>query len=669
MFGDSCNFHDDFQNDEEVNIPELVEKLHAYNVAYYNEDESPLSDEEYDRLKDLLKSVSPNHPFLSRIGSPISKVSEWKKAHHKIAMGSLNKVNTKAEFKNWAKQCDANEFMLSVKLDGISIDLEYEKGKLIKAITRGDGIIGEDILSNVLKMQNVKKEFRDLALVQFTGSLRGEIVIHRDDFIALNKESEKNGDRVYKNPRNSASGIAKNFDGKYAKYCSILYYDIVSKDKEFKTELEKFQSMDLDLNLEMAPNLFCENIECCLEEYENYEESLREEWPYELDGLVIVVNDIQKQKDLGETYGNKKGAIAWKFGAVYKNAVVKNVRWDMGKNGTLTPVCEIDSVRLMGTDIKNVNIYNLDYFKKYKLGIGDIVKIFRANDVIPKIESIVEHVGKKFKILSNCPTCNNETEELEKFLVCSNEECESKYLGNLNKFVEVLQIMNISEGIIEKLYNAKVLKHPQDFFKMKLNHFSDIEGLGEKSFNKIMEHFLEKTDIELPVFIGALNILQISTKIAEKIYNAGYDTIDKMEQLNEKQLVQIKGLKEKTAYKFINGLKKKKSIIQGLLDVGITIKKNERKVVEMEDNKLEGKSFCWTGSLEKVNPDTNKNFKREEAWDLARKYGGIVSESVKKGLDYLVTPNLETNSSKAQKARKYGVQVISENEFWKMLNL
>lgn len=369
-------FDEDFK-EEEISISEIVEKLKEASAAYYNGQDPIMSDEEFDNLKDKLKSLNSNHPFLYQIGSSVSEVTQWKKEKHKIPMGSLNKVNTRIEFENWCESVECSDFVVMTKMDGISIDLEYSKGKLIKAITRGDGIVGEDILSNVIQMKNVKSESKG-----FTGSLRGEIVIHRDDFVELNKEAEKNGDRVYKNPRNAASGISKAYDGVYAKFCSILYYDIQSSGDVYYDEISKFGHI-IDLGLEPCWYSIDLNITGSIAIYQEFERKLREEYPYEIDGLVIAVNDLEKQKELGFVYDNLKGKIAWKFGSIEKIAKVLDVTWECGLNRRITPVIHIEPTKIGGVEVTKMTCHNLEIFKSLGIYKGCNLLFKRANDVVP----------------------------------------------------------------------------------------------------------------------------------------------------------------------------------------------------------------------------------------------------------------------------------------------
>lgn len=648
---------EDFET-EETSIPEIRRKLEEASDSYYNNSVSLMSDEEFDNLKDQLFKLAPNDSFFSKVGAPVQS-SDWKKEKHKIPMGSLNKVNTEEEFNTWVRQTGVKEFLLMTKLDGISLDLEYFKGKLIKAITRGDGTIGEDILSNVIQMKNVRPDIKG-----FTGSLRGEIVISKTDFEDLVKESVKNGDRAYKNPRNAASGIAKAFDGKYARFCTVVYYDMTGDDIEH--EFTKFMIMSMEFSLGGCWHTKCKTPSEVIEFYKKFEASYREDYEYEIDGLVVAVNDIQAQKDLGFVHDNPKGKIAWKFGSIKKETVLRDVIWEVGLNRRITPVGQFDPTPIGGITVENATIHNVDIFKSLNLGKGDRVIISRRNDVIPYLEEVLEHKGKKFPIPDLCPSCGEDTEVEGKFLVCSNDGCKALYLGNLQKWVVKLEIMDISYATIEKLYSAGKIEQPSDFYTLSVSDIASLDGLGEKSAKKILDQFNSKKEIDLPTLIGGLNMSSFSNSQCEKLVKAGYDSLDKLYALTEDKLCAIPGIKEAIAKKILTGLKQKKSVVDKLLKVGIKIKAIERVEIETVSQKLAGKSFVFTGSVQKTN-EKGERFTREDLQRLVVINGGENHTSVKKGTTYLVQADPSSASSKTKKAIQLGTEILSEDNFFKMI--
>lgn len=361
-----------FSNKSEK-IEKIRNKLIAANDAYYNKNQSFLTDQEFDNLKDKLQELSPNDPFLSQVGAPV-KVTEWKKARHKIPMTSLNKVNTVEEFKKWAKNIKANDFLIMEKMDGISIELIYKEGNLIDAITRGDGTIGESIVTNVSKMINVKKNINN-----FSGSLRGEIIFCKNNFIEVNEKLKTNKKKVFSNLRNAASGISKRYDGVFSEKLSVIFYDC---SLYFKSEEEKLKYMEnvLDVKTCFWKRLKTENL---IEVFQDYENKNRENLKYEIDGMVVRVNCINLQKVLGMLGSNPYWSVAWKFKSLQKVAVLKNVKWNVGNSRRLTPIGEIEPVYIGGVKIMNVSLHNFENFRKLKLYKNCRVIIKRSNDVIP----------------------------------------------------------------------------------------------------------------------------------------------------------------------------------------------------------------------------------------------------------------------------------------------
>lgn len=269
------------------------------------------------------------------------------------------------------------------------------------------------------------------------------------------------------------------------------------------------------------------------------------------------------------------------------------------------------------------------------------------------------------QVPTNCPVCGHELEEDGKFLICPNDGCPALALGNLNKWISSLDIKDIGESTIEALYNAGKVNDVADFYTLNVDDIANLERLGEKSAKKILEHLKEKMELTLPEFLGSLNMHSFSTSRVEMLVDAGYDTVEKIISANVEQLIKIKGIEEKTANRIIEGMQSRVSVIQKLIDVGITIKAVEKK--EKVDGCLNSMSFCFTGKIETMNPDTGKNFTRNEMWKLVESNGGEVAKSVTKGTNYLVMVDPNSTSSKAQKARKVGTKVLGEEDFFKMI--
>lgn len=353
-----------------TDITELADKIIKARNDYYNH-QPKVSDALFDKWVDELTKLDPNHPAITSVGAPIV-VSEWKKASHEVPMGSLNKVNTADEFKAWVKSCnDAKKFLLCEKLDGLSISTKWEAGKLVQAVTRGNGSEGEDITVNVVRMKGIPKKLKK----NFTGHLRGEILLKKSDHQKYFSE--------YSNPRNAASGLAKRLDGEGVEHLTIMMYKVEGKD--FKTEEDQFEFLDA-LGTITTQHTMCFCVQDVLDVYELYSTRKREKLDWDIDGLVLRVDNLAEQESLGELNHRPKGQIAFKFEAEAKETTLKNIVWQVGNSGRITPVAEFDTVDLMGAAVERASLHNYKRVKQLKLFKDCKILVSRRNDVIPFVE-------------------------------------------------------------------------------------------------------------------------------------------------------------------------------------------------------------------------------------------------------------------------------------------
>ena len=629
-----------------MTLQEKTERLLAAQAAYYN-DEPVMTDAEYDQLYEEVKVENPSNYAITKIGSkPVE--NGWKKVEHKMPMGSLNKAKNTIELRNWAQSngwLDA-EYCLSHKLDGLSIDCVYENGKLIDAITRGDGVIGDSVYSNVKSMNGVK----NVLMLRFDGSARGEIILTTENLEKINSILRNEGGKELKTLRNAAAGITKRLDGRFAEYLTVQFYDVTG---DFRTKADKFNFID-DCGLRM-----CWWVVCRLDEieriYQKYEERIRAQLNFDIDGMVVDINDCKVFKDAGMVNDNPRAAVALKFGPMVKNSAIVNIEWQVGDSGRLTPVAEIEPITLTGATVQKCSLHNYEIFKNLDLNKGDIVEVIRSNDVIPHLEQVVQKCssGKKFQIPDVCPCCSAPTIIEGKYLVCGNIDCPGKKLGNLNKWIEVTEIMGVGPSIVEMLYENELVRTPADFYKILPDQLLGIERMGRTSAKKIVDSIQMKKELSLDVFIGGLNIPNFSCSKAESLMENGYDTIQKMQALTVEDIVKIKGFEQKTAEYIVRGLQAKFNIILDLLEV-VKIKMKASAI----NNKLQGKSFCVTGTL---------SFDRKVFIEKVNMYGGVFKSGVGRGLNYLVISDPNSTSTKAQKARKDGITLISEDQFLAMI--
>lgn len=629
-------------NQDEIN--ELAAAIIKHRRDYYNGCPT-ISDAAFDHLVDILARSVPNHYAVTSVGSPVEANTEWRKARHEIPMGSLDKVNTPEEFREWASDIfSANtSIFFTEKLDGASIELIYNEGELVQALTRGDGTEGEDIVRNVVKMSGVRRFIPD-----FTGSLRGEIILRKSQ---LNKHFKD-----LANPRNAATGIARRINGEGCEHLDILYYQVLGNAEDlggdFKSEFLQFKFIEdtLKLKTPVYEAFAGKNIdEICafvIQKWEEYHR-LREERDYDIDGLVIRVNDLAVQIELGDKDMRPKGAKAFKFRNENALSRITDVLWQTGNAGTITPVAEIDPVQLLGVTVTRASLYNIAYINELKLDVGAKVLVCRANDVIPRIEEVVKGTGTVLKAPNKCPTCLGPVDlRGEKLMCVSVDTCPAQKVGRLINWVSSLNILEWGEALLTRLVESGKVKNISDLYRLSIEDLMNLERMGEKSAKKCHQLLWARNPIPLEIFLGSLSIPLIAVSTIKMVMEAGFDNLDSILTAPKDELMKVKGLGPSKTESLFNGLRHNRGIILDLLDLGVKI---ENKII----GPLNGMSFQFTGTM--------KN-KRAALEKIVVEKGGQV-KSVGKGLTYLVIDNPSSGTSKAVAARKLGIKLISEDDF------
>ncbi len=613
-------------------IKELEDKIIQARIDYYN-NQPVYSDKVYDAWIDELRRLDPNNKAVTAVGAPVV-ASEWKKAKHQIPMGSLNKVNLPVELLDWGKDKDCNSWLVVEKLDGLSIEVIYERGKVVQTLTRGDGEIGEDITVNVIRMGGVNPDLKE----DFNGSLRGEIImlksIHQKYF----------ADKA--NPRNAASGVSKRLDGVNVDKLNILFYQVLG-DMDFKTETEQFDW--LTKHKVGIPNTWSfKTLAEVNKHWRTYQDKDRDKLDYDIDGLVIRIDDMAKQMAWGDKDLRPLGAIAFKFDNATAESTIREINFQIGNSGRLTPVATFDPVQLVGATVTRASLYNMSYIEELGLDIGATVLIARANDVIPRVEELIKGTGTVMKAPTHCPECNGTIKEEGENLLCTNTlGCRSQIIGRIKNWVNELNLLEWGDQLIEKLVDTKLVVNVPDLYKLTVDQLANLDRMGEKSAQKCYDILWASKEVPLEVFLGGLSIPMIGQSTIKAIMNEGCDTLTKFGQLNAAQFEQVPGVGPTKAESLANGLKNNQQLILNLLDNGVKIK---GKIV----GTMTGKSVCFTGSMVNKRPVLEK---------MAAEAGADVKNSVGKGLTLLVIADPNSTSSKAQAARKMGTRLISENEF------
>lgn len=612
-------------------IRELADKIQKAAEAYYN-GQPTVSDQRWDAWKDELARKAPDHPVLTRVGAAVS--GAWPKVRHEVPMGSLNKVNTPVELKDWAKETGAKKVVTPEKLDGISVDLVYENGKFVRGATRGDGEEGQDITPNVRQMEGVQAK-----VGKFAGNVRGEIILRRSTF-------KKDFSGRYANPRNAASGMATKLDGEHADKLTVIAYQVEGKD--FVTE-DEMLSWLLTVGF-LTPNWKLCSVDQAIKLREKYQDEERDSLDYDIDGLVIRVNDRAQQLALGEKNHRPAGQIAFKFDAAMAETIIRAIVWQVGDTGRLTPVAEFDVVELMGAKISRASLYNFAYMVELGVVVGCKVLVKRANDVIPRVEEVVEGVGKPVAP-TKCPACGSPLVNDGEYIRCPNSaECPPQVLGRISKWVGELGIMEWGNKVVQRLIDAGLVNDVGDIYRLTVDDIAGLDRMGKRSAQLLIKELDKYRAVPLENFIGGLCIDGVATSTTKNIIREGYDTLAAMRSLTLDQLLDVPGFGDVRANVFRQGLRDNRARIDDILAAGVTIKARPKGV-------LTGKTFCFSGK---------SSLPRKQLWKLAEEAGGDVKKSVGRGLDFLVLADPNSTSSKAQAARKIGTKLLSEAEFVKM---
>ena len=613
-------------------IQELETKIFKARNDYYN-GVPTVSDKVFDAWVDELRLLDPANKAVTAIGAPVAP-SEWKKAKHQIPMGSLDKVNQPDELGEWADDMAGQELLfVTEKLDGLSIEVIYENGSLHQAITRGDGETGEDITVNVAKMGGVHSHLKR----KFTGSLRGEIIMF--------KSTHKQYFADKANPRNAASGTSKRLDGVGVDKLNILFYQVLG-DVDFKTEQEQFEwlhKQDVDTpNYWVLPNKSSVNTH-----WRDYQNTERDKLDYDIDGLVIRVNDMAKQMALGDKDMRPKGAIAFKFDNETRESVIRDIIWQVGNSGRLTPVAVVDPVVLVGATVTRASMYNIAYIEELGVDIGATVLVARANDVIPRIEEVIKGTGKVAKAPKHCPECGGGVRMDGENILCTNTKyCRAQIIGRIKNWIKELNLLEWGDTLVEKLVDAKKVKTVADLYNLTVDDMAKLDRMGEKTAQKCYDILWNNNEVPLEVFLGALSIPMIGQSTIKAIMKVGCDTLEKFGQLGASEFETVPGVGPTKAKFLADGLLDNQDLILNLV---LSIKIRTPII-----GRLSGKSICFTGAMKNKRPVLEK---------MAADAGADIKGSVGKGLTYLVIADPNSSSSKAQAARKLGTALISEDEF------
>ena len=630
-------------------IEELEKLISKYQKSYYD-GEGEISDAEFDKLWDELKSLDPNNPILHKVGADSGNFA---KVHHVMPMGSQEKAANPEEFLAWANKHQYDQYLVEYKLDGASLELQYENGYLVRAVTRGDGSIGDDITANARKMGGVNAAiYKDGQLVPFTGGVRGEVImthqVHKDYF------SDK------ANCRNAANGLMKRKDGQGSEFLKLITYDALSTDGKsyFTNEEEKIRWL-MDCGFNVVKLVICKSPDRVIAYRAKVMEE-RKNIEYDIDGLVIKERKINLED---ARRARPDHQIAFKFSLEEAVSTLRQVEWSIN-GGTYTPVAIFDEVELNGTRVQRASLANPDKMRQLGVRIGSHVVVVKRGEIIPKIESVVEEkdiVTSEIPFPCVCEVCGTKLIDEGSRLYCPNKECSKRVLHQLLKFQDVVDIRDLGTTLITDLFKDGRLKSISDIYSLSqedlvpyfLNEESmeaEKKSLGaQKVYNSIQSH----RNMKLATFVAGFDIEGIAESSAEKLVNAGFNTLEKLLAASEDQIAQVSGFAEIMAHTVVEGLAENAEEMKSLITSGTIILEAEGQ------GSLSGKSFCFTGELHSM--------KRADAEALVKKNGGSIKSSVTKDLSYLVTNDTTSGSSKNVKAAKFNIPIIDENAFLELV--
>jgi DNA ligase (NAD+) len=669
-------------------IEKLRELIDKYRYEYHVHDRSLVSDAVNDSLKRELAELEAAFPEFVTPDSPTQRVggeplSEFQKVRHLRPMLSLNDCFTFEELIDWEERLKKLlpntewDYYAELKIDGLAISLIYENGLLVRAATRGDGAVGEDVTQNIKTIEAIPLRLRGKAYQKGTIEVRGEVYLPNEEFEKLNQERKKAGLAPFANPRNIAAGSVRQLDPKVTakRRLSFMAWDLFL-EKEVATHAEKHKILE-EIGFKVNKNnQRCQNL-AEVKKFLDYWQVHREKLPYQIDGAVINVNLERAREALGIVGKAPRGSIAYKFAAKEATSVIREIKLQVGRTGILTPVAELDPVILAGTTVSRATLHNAEEIKKKDIREKDTVIIRKAGDIIPEVVKVILELrpkdAKPFEMPKNCPVCGSKIirDPDGVYYRCPNKNCFAKRLRMLAHFAgkNGLDIEGLGPKIIEQLFNAGLIRDASDIFELKEGDIQPLERFAEKSAQNLVNAIAARKQVPLWRFLAALGVPHVGGETARdlaffierkakltKSYTP-YQLWQALKDWQETDFQEIpevgpivaQGIKNFFVDKEIQELLKK------LSEVGLKIIKEERKL-EINPS-VYNKTFVFTGEL--------KQFSREEAKELVRSLGGRPSDSVSSKTDYLVVG--EGAGSKLEKAKALNVRLLSEEEFLKLV--
>jgi DNA ligase (NAD+) len=657
-------------NDAKLRATELVKIISYHNKKYYDQDNSEIDDYEYDMLLRELVSIEASYPELMMQDSPTQRVGGhamtlFEKVHHDVTMESLQDVFSKEElfaFDEKVKSAIGEvTYVVEPKIDGLSVSLEYENGVFVRGSTRGDGSTGEDVTANLKTIRSIPLRLNEaIPLLE----VRGEVFMPREVFMSLVEAQELNDEKPFKNPRNAAAGSLrqKNSQVTAARRLDIYVFNIQRIEGIDISSHIKGHELLKRLGFNVVPNYrTCHNIKQVEQEIEAIGDS-RGNLSFDIDGVVIKVDDFEARKKLGSTSKFPRWASAFKFPPEEKATKLLGIEINVGRTGTLTPIAVLEPILLAGTTVGRATLHNQDFINEKNIKIGDIVIVRKAGDIIPEILYVAQSSNDAvaFKIPSICPSCGAAVvrEREEAAVRCTNAECPAQLCRHLIHFAsrDAMNIDGLGPAIIEVLLQNKLVASPADLYKLKTENLITIERMGEKSASNLINAIELSKKNDLSRLLFALGIRNVGLKAA-KLIAQRFKSIDNLFEVSISELTLIDEIGEIIAQSVVDflGLPQTKHLIEQLKLFEVNMQSIETKI---SDTRFSGLTFVLTGTL--------PTYSREQATEIIEKLSGKTSSSVSKKTSFVLIG--EDAGSKLTKAQSLGVKIISEQEFEEMIN-
>ena len=687
------NENENIDNEKNMSFSDVQEKytklrneIEYHNNLYYNEDKPIISDMEYDALMHELKQLEQEYPELLKNeengkSSPTEKIGgtaseKFSKVRHRVPMLSLSNTYNISEIEDFDKRIKKIilsenakdhskelEYILELKLDGLSISLIYENGVLVQAVTRGDGQVGEDVTENIMEIRTIPKKLKKNVSLE----VRGEIILPISSFNRINQEREDDGEDVFANPRNAASGTIRQLDKTIVAERGLdcyLYYLVNAENYGINTHLESIEYIK-KLGFKTT-NIFerytdFKELEKSIDKWHNDRKKL----DYETDGLVIKVNNFSFYETLGYTTKSPRWAIAYKFPAEQVKTKLMDVTFQVGRTGVITPVAELEAVNLSGSVVKRASLHNFDEIRRKDIKIGDNVIVEKAAEIIPQVVNVVfdDRTGKEIEIQepTNCPVCNSELSHEEGLvaLKCHNPLCPEKVKRQIAYFVsrDAMNISGLGDKIVEKFIELGKIKTIVDIYSLEKyrEELENLEKMGQKSVDNLINSIESSKTRDFSKVLYALGIPFVG-KFNANLLTKTFKNIENLKNQSIENLLAVKGIGDKVALAvntFLNDENNWK-IITDLQNIGLQFAVDET-LEKIADNPIKDKNFLATGKLQK--------YKRNDIKDIILSKGGNYLSAVSKNLDFLIAG--EKAGSKLEKAKKLGIRVLTEEDFEK----